>query len=107
MLKSEKDFSNLFKKKTLFYSSFYIVYFVNNNLDHSRLGISISKKNQKLAVQRNKAKRQIKSILYNDDFLSLKKDVLVVVKPEFFKAEYELKKITLMKLIDKIKKVNR
>lgn len=107
MLKSRKDFDNLFAKKSLFYSSFYIVYFVNNNLEHSRLSVSINKKVQKLAVQRNKAKRQIKTILYNENFLNLKKDILVVVKPDFFKANFESKKMVLNKLIDKIKSNKR
>lgn len=102
MLKSKVDFDNLFLNKTSYYSSFYIIFFKKNNLSHPRFAISVSKKNEKKAVNRNKAKRQIKSILrpYSNKQSSF--DLLIIVKKQFLKSDFIEKKNQLENLLNKI-----
>lgn len=102
MLKSKIDFDNLFLNKTSYYSSFYIIYFKKNKLNYSRFAISVSKKNEKKAVNRNKARRQIKSILYPYSKLSSGVDLIVIVKQKFFQEEFIHKKNDLEDLLKKV-----
>lgn len=102
MLKSKIDFDNLFLNKTSYYSSFYIIYYKKNKLMYPRFAISISKKNEKKAVNRNKARRQIKSILYSYSKLRNGVDLIIIVKQKFFQEEFIYKKNDLDNLLQKI-----
>lgn len=102
MLKSKNDFDNLFLKKTSFYSSFYIIYWRKNNLLYPRFAISISKKNEKLAVRRNKARRQIKSILHTYSTKKNNVDIIIIVKKSFFNNDFETNKNDLINILKKI-----
>lgn len=102
MLKSRKDFDNLFLKKTSYYSSFYIIYYTNNDIEKPRFAISVSKKLQKKAVIRNVAKRQIKSILTQFSKLNLGVDLIVIVKSKFFNVDFATKKRDLESILYKV-----
>jgi len=52
----------------------------NNNLEHSRLGVAIRKKDIKLAVKRNRIKRKIKGSFRSKVLELPKKDYVVLVK---------------------------
>lgn len=102
MLKSKTDFDNLFLKKTSYYSSFYIIYFCENSCEHPRFAISISKKIEKKAVNRNKSKRQIKALLTKFTKFGNNIDLLIIVKKNFFYVSYEQKRKELEYLLFKI-----
>lgn len=51
-----------------------------NNLDCSRLGLVIGKKNVKLAVQRNRIKRQIREVFRLNQHLINNYDVVIVAR---------------------------
>lgn len=102
MLRTKKDFDNLFKGKTSYYSSFYTVHFSKNKVEHIRVGISVSKKLAKSAVSRNLARRQIKNILTNNIDYQKPVDILLVVKKNFFDADFLSKKKQLLELVNKI-----
>lgn len=102
MLRSKKDFENLFKEKTSYYSSFYNIHFVKNDMNHIRVAISISKKIAKSAVIRNKARRQIKSILSNWINYEKEIDFLVVLKTNFFNGSFKEKQKQLLELLNKV-----
>lgn len=102
MLRSERDFNSLFKKKTSYYSSFYNFHFIKNDEKHVRVAISVSKKIAKSAVIRNKTRRQIKSILSKFINLNSQIDCLIVVKPNFFNGTFIEKEKQLLELMKKI-----
>lgn len=102
MLKSKKDFDNLFLKKTSYYSSFYIIYYRKNELQNPRFAISVSKKLQKKAVVRNTARRQLKMILTPYSKLTYNIDLIVIIKQKFFEVDYATKKKDLEFLLNKI-----
>ncbi|MEF9984758.1 MAG: ribonuclease P protein component [Malacoplasma sp.] len=104
MLKSNNDFKKLLIKRQTINSPSYIIYFFRNTLNQPRFGISISKKRCKLSVNRNKAKRQIKSIISNYVINNKSKniDVLIVVKDQFFLKEFIENKLELDFQLNKI-----
>lgn len=104
MLKSKKDFKYLLSKKKTINSSSYVIYFLPNNLMYPRFGISVSKKRCKRSVDRNRTKRQIKSILHEYVMENKNKnlDILIVVKDFFFSKEFSENKLELGSQLNKI-----
>lgn len=102
VLRNKKDFKNLFENKTLYYSSFFTILFTKNSLDHYRYAISINKKIEKKAVNRNKIKRQIRAILKENKYTNFPCDLLIFPKKNFLDVKFIDKKQDLLKLIGKI-----
>lgn len=100
-LRSKKDFEKLFEKKTSYYSSFFIIHASKNNKPTFRFAISVNKKNFKKAVDRNKIKRQIRSIIREIENKKIGIDFLIIPKNNFLKAEFLKKKNDLLKLLSK------
>ena len=46
-VKRSQDFDNIIRKKQSFANRQFVIYYQKNNLDHMRLGISVSKKIRK------------------------------------------------------------
>lgn len=61
-VKKEKDFSAIFKKGKSFANRKFVIYRLENNEQHFRVGLSVSKKLGN-AVMRNQIKRRIRHIL--------------------------------------------
>lgn len=61
-VKKEKDFSAIFKKGESFANRKFVIYQLENNEQHFRVGLSVSKKLGN-AVMRNQIKRRIRHIL--------------------------------------------
>ena len=103
-LLSNQDFSSLVKiGKRVKVDEFYL-YYLKNNLTHSRFGISVSTKLGN-AVIRNKTKRQVRAIV--DEFIKVNQkplDVVIVVKDKYFLKDYQENKNTLIKLLNEIEK---
>lgn len=59
------------------------VHYVENNQDNARLGITVQKKNCKLAVNRNKIKRSLREGFRHNIKNFKNMDFVVVVKKEF------------------------
>ena len=63
-VKREKDFKAIFKEGTSFANRKFVVYQLENQKNHFRVGLSVSKKLGN-AVTRNQIKRRIRHILLN------------------------------------------
>ena len=61
-LKNSKEFLEVISKGHKFKNSGFIFYFLKNNVEGAKIGISIKKKTGN-AVYRNKLKRQIKNLI--------------------------------------------
>ena len=61
-VKKEKDFNAIFKKGKSFANRKFVIYRLENNEQHFRVGLSVSKKLGN-AVMRNQIKRRIRHIL--------------------------------------------
>ncbi len=59
----KKDFENIFEKGRTQSSGLFRIRFVKNTLQYSRFAVVVSNKTAKLAVTRNRIRRQIREIL--------------------------------------------
>lgn len=99
-IKKNFEFSLIYSKgKTLSDKNILVKYLPSKKF---RLGLSVSKKVSKLAVTRNKIKRQLRNIFYSYDGLP-NVDLFVIVKPSYNPQKYNEIKLSLYKLISKIK----
>ena len=103
-LKKEKDFEKLFKNGKSFKNNFLVLKIAQNNLKESRFGFIISKKVSKKAILRNKIKRRLRSIIWQN-IRDIKKgmDVALIIFPDLGKTNFlETKEIlnTLLKKAD-------
>tara|TARA_B110000014_G_C20116722_1_gene590018 strand:- start:1755 stop:2084 length:330 start_codon:yes stop_codon:yes gene_type:complete len=90
---SKEGFSEIFSSPDKKHSTeSFMVLSKNNDLEHSRIGVAIRKKDIKLAVNRNRIKRKIRGS-FNSKVLELKKkDYVVLVKRKLSEEEKELNK---------------
>ncbi len=58
------------------------IHITDNRLPHPRLGFVVSKKVSKLAVQRNRVKRQIREVFRQSQSQLCNMDFIVVAKPD-------------------------
>ncbi|ALV23341.1 hypothetical protein ASO20_01580 [Mycoplasma sp. (ex Biomphalaria glabrata)] len=82
-----------------------IIFYKKNNLDHLRLGLAISKKIIKKAVERNKIKRIIREILRKQD-IKINYDLVIILSKNFSVKNIYYKKIeeSIIFLLSKIYK---
>ncbi len=101
-LKKEKDFEKLFKKGKSFKNNFLTLKIVQNNLKESRFGFIISKKVSKKATLRNKIKRRLRSIVWQN-IKNIKKgmDIALIVFPDLGKKNFLETKEILNNLLKK------
>ena len=86
-VKKNEDFSYIIKHKQSLANRSFIIYYVKNDLNHARIGISVSKKLGK-AVIRNKIKRQVlmivqQTINFNDNY-----DYIVIVRNKYLDLDF-------------------
>ncbi len=102
-LTKENDFKIIVKQgKSFFIKELGIKYF-KNNLDYSRFGFIVSTKIDKRATVRNKIKRRLREIVYQN--LSKIKpgfDILILTKPEIKNLDFLQLKEKLEKIFKKI-----
>ena len=97
---SNEDFGGAVHKGIAKRNSCYVIHARENELNHARVGISVSKK-LGVAVVRNKIKRQVRAIVGElIDFENSKPiDIVIVVKDGFLKNSFEYNKNSLNSLI--------
>lgn len=81
IIKKKSEFNLIFKKGKMSKSTFLIVKTLYPKNNDWRIGISIPKKSFKLAVVRNKIKRQLKNIISSIGFIN--GDHLIIVKKNY------------------------
>ena len=102
-LKKNKDFQNIIKSKQSVGCSTLVIYYLKNELNYTRVGISSGKKVGN-AVIRNRTKRQVRALL--DSLINYEKsmDLIVIVRNKFLEQDYENNLKDLRYLLDKINK---
>lgn len=100
IIKNKIEFNKIFNNSKQIQSNLFILKYLKNN--EFRYGISISKKIFKLAVLRNKIKRQIKSII-NSINIDLNLDCIILVKKNYDINNFSKTKEDFIKLIEKLK----
>lgn len=103
-LNKKKDFDQIFKTGRSFYCPILGLKFLKNNLNYNRFGIIIGLKVSKIAVVRNKIKRQIREVVKKefpkkDSFY----DIVIIVMKEIVNQDFLTIKKELLILANKIK----
>ncbi len=102
-VRKNQEFSKIIAGKHIFRGESFIIYASIRNEDHSRVGISVSKKLGN-AVCRNKIKRQLRMMLQSLlDFKEDNYDYIVIVRPNYLNMSFDDNKKDLEKTIKKVK----
>jgi len=78
-----------------------VMYFLKNDLNYARVGISIPKKSG-IAVKRNKIKRQIRAILQTELNLDLSYDLIFISRREYDVSNFMQTKLDIQELLTKV-----
>ena len=102
IVKEHMDFTNIINKGRYYKSKYFVVYTLNNELDHYRFGISVGKKVGN-AVVRNKVKRQMRMIIdnYKKNYQN-GMDYIIIIRSNYTNAVFSEVKISFENTINKI-----
>lgn len=102
-VRKNEDFSRIIKKKQSMANRSFIIYYLQNDLDHARIGISVSKKLGK-AVIRNKIKRQVRMMLQQTINFDDNYDYIVIIRNKYLDLDFNSNLNELKYLYKKILK---
>ena len=107
-LKKDSDFRNVYKKGSSYGNKYLVIYVLENNLDVSRIGISVSKKVGN-AIIRNKIRRRIKEAYRLDVDKNIKSgyDIVIIARVAIKDVDYEAVKKAIIHLAKKTNIINK
>ena len=100
-VRKNEEFTRIIQEKHSISSACFVVYYSDKKEEHSRVGISVSKKLGD-AVDRNRIKRQVREMIKAlIDFETYPKDIIVIVRTSYLKKDYQNNLFDLEKLTKK------
>jgi ribonuclease P protein component len=99
---SNIEFQSIIQHKRYVTNGSFVVYYKRRKLDYSRVGISVSKKLGS-AVERNKAKRQVRMMLQKLFISELKYDAVIIVRQNYLTKAYDENEKLLENVLNKVK----
>ena len=99
-VKTHEDFQNVIQEKKTVSNRIFVLYYKKNNLDHSRVGISASKKLGN-AVVRNKVRRQVRMMAKEVINFDFPVDYCVIVRKTYLNETFASNQQELSILIEK------
>lgn len=97
-IKKNEEISKIIKQKNTVGDKYFVVYQLDNEYKHFRMGLSVSKKYGN-AVMRNNAKRRVRNVIMEHQYLN--KDIFIVIKPATNKLTFAEIKKDLNRLLKK------
>ncbi len=105
IIKESTEFDNIIHTSRYIKNDHYIIYYKNKKDKYYRFGISVGKKFSLKAVDRNKYKRRIKSIIDNNkNFYSNDKDYIIIMRKGCIKLSFYDINSSFVNLMEKIEK---
>ncbi len=102
-LLKNQDFKNVLDNKKSIANKEYVVYIKNNELNHVRVGISVSSKIGN-SVVRHKVKRQINEFLKELIEINTNNDIVIIVRNNYINNNFITNKESLKILLFKLRK---
>ena len=103
IVKSHEQFNEIINKGKYIKNNYFVIYYIDNNNNKPHFGIAVGKKIGH-AVQRNKYKRQIRTIIdANKKFFNKNKDYIIMIKKTCDNLKYNELFLELSNLIKEIK----
>ena len=104
IVKTQQEFNNIINTGNKVCNKAFVIYYRNNNVKHSRYGISVGTKLGN-AVFRNKYKRRIRMIITNNNELLYgnKNDYIVILRKGAVNLEYSDLEKSFIYLANKLK----
>lgn len=102
-VRKNEEFQQIIGKKTSVVNRQFVLYYTKNELNHRRVGLSVSKKLGK-AIVRNKIKRQVRHMVRTIFNLDSSYDYIIIVRNGYLNQDFEMNKMSLQKLYDKVQK---
>ena len=87
VLRKNYQFQETISKNKSIINDYLVIYYLPNNLNKLRVGISISKKFIN-SVKRNKIKRQVRNILDKINCFSKPYDLVIILRKPFLKITF-------------------
>lgn len=100
-LLKNQDFKKVLDNKKSVANKQFVIYKIKNNLDHLRIGISVSSKLGN-SVVRHKIKRQINEMLKELINLNEKNDIVIIARNNYLENKFLDNKQSLNNLLSKI-----
>lgn len=94
------DFKKVLDTKHSFANKEYIIYKKNNELNHIRIGVSVSSKIGN-SVIRHKIKRQISEMLKDIVTINENSDIVIIVRNKYIENDFIKNKESLKKILSK------
>ena len=102
IVKYNREFNNIIKNGKYLKNNEFAIYYKENNFNHSRFGISVSKKIGN-AVKRNYYKRIIRNICHNNKNLySKNKDYIIIMRKGLISLTFDEANNSFCNLINKV-----
>ncbi len=103
-VKKSIEFNEIIKNSKYVKNDLYVIYYRDNNYSNYRFGISVSKKLGN-AVNRNKYKRQTRSIInnYKNNYQN-NVDYIIIIRNGFVDKKFKEKELGFISLINRINK---
>ena len=101
ILRKNYEFQKTISENKSFFNDYLVIYYLPNDFNRLRVGISISKKFVN-AVSRNKLKRQVRSILDNINYFSKPFDLVIILRKPFLKITFLEKKKMIKEMLKRI-----
>lgn len=95
------EFQEIINQKKFVVNQSFVVYYKMKIEDHARVGISVGKRLGK-ATQRNKIKRQVRMMFQDMLNLSLKNDMICIVRAGYYQHTFDENKKLLENLVFKV-----
>jgi len=100
-VKKNQDFQTIIEHKKYVTSKEFVIYYKQNQLEHMRVGLSVSKKLGN-AVTRNKIKRQVREMMKEMFIYNLSFDIIIIVRKYYLYHDFSQNKKILHNLLQKI-----
>lgn len=100
-LSDRKVFESIIKSHKI-YSKKYLIYFSRNNCDFFRISINASKSKFKLAVDRNKIKRQVRTFFDKLHNKNISLDLLIIVNKSYLEDTYKNNCLDFLNLVKRL-----